>query len=93
MADTASALDVDDEVSLAGRRLRVVGLAEGVSYYFGAPTFFVPLADAQAIAFAGQPLAMAVATEGVPTSAPAGFQVLLPEQVEADLARILAGST
>ncbi|MDP9019323.1 MAG: ABC transporter permease [Actinomycetota bacterium] len=93
VADTAAALDVGDEVSLAGRRLHVVGLAEGVSYYFGAPTFFVPLADAQAVAFAGQPLAMAIATHGVPRSAPAGLEVLSPEQVEADLARILAGST
>jgi putative ABC transport system permease protein len=92
-ADTAAGVGLDRDVTLAGRRVRVVGLAEGISYYFAAPTFFVPLEDAQAIAFNGQPLAMAVATEGVPQSAPPGFQVLSPAQVETDLNRILAGST
>ncbi|HVM14440.1 MAG TPA: ABC transporter permease [Egibacteraceae bacterium] len=92
VADAALALDVGDEVSVGGQRLQVVGVASGISYYFGAPTFFVPLADAQAIAFA-EPLAMSVATEGVPQSVPPGFQVLSPEQVEADLARILEGGT
>jgi len=93
VADIAAGLGVGDEVFLAGRRLVVVGTAAGVSYYFGAPTFLVPLADAQAIAFAGQPFATAIATDGVPSSAPAGFQVLSPAEVEADLARILESST
>ena len=93
VADTAMGLDVGARVGVAGRQLQVVGLADGISYYFAAPTFVVPIEDAQAMAFAGQPLAMAVATEGTPGSAPPGFQVMSPDQVEEDLARILASST
>ena len=93
VADTVLGLDVGDQVSLAGRPVRVVGLAEGISYYFGQPTFVVPVEDAQAIAFGGQPFAMAVAVKGTPRLAPAGLQVMSPKQVEDDLARILAGST
>ncbi len=93
VADTAMGLEVGQRVGVAGRPLQVVGLAEGISYYFAAPTFVVPIEDVQAMSFAGQPFATAVATEGIPRSSPPGLQVMSPSEVEEDLARILASST
>lgn len=78
---------------VAGRDLRVVGLAEQVTWYFGTPTLFVSLADAQAIAFGGQSLATAVVTTGTPEVAPTGLRMLDEAQVVTDLQRPLKSST
>ncbi|MBV8693384.1 MAG: ABC transporter permease [Actinobacteria bacterium] len=95
VADTKLKLKVGQEITLGGHPLRVVGLASKVTYYFGTPTLFVDLADAQAIYFAGQPLAMAIVTKGVPAPSafvPAGLSVITPTQARADLARLLKSS-
>ena len=94
VADTKLKLHVGQTITLGGHSLRVVGLASDVTYYFGTPTLFVDLSDAQAIYFAGQPLAMAIVTKGVPAagSAPAGLSVISPAQARADLARLLKSS-
>lgn len=93
VADVALDVDVGDIVRAGGHDLEVVGLAEQVTWYFGTPTLFVTLQDAQAIAFRGQPLAMGVAIRGAPTAAPAGLLALTNEQVVADLERPLESST
>lgn len=93
MVDTELGLGIGEQVTVSGRTLRVVGLAEGVTYYFGQPTLLVPIEDAQAIAFGHQPLAMAIVTEGVPSIVPAGLQAISGQQVRADLERPLASST
>lgn len=95
VADTKLNLKVGQAITLGGHPLRVVGLATDVTYYFGTPTLFVDLSDAQAIYFAGQPLAMAIVTKGVPAGAaevPAGLTVITPAQARADLARLLKSS-
>ena len=93
VADRSLGLAVGDQVGVGGRTLRVVGVTTGVSYYFGRPTLLVPIADAQAIAFGGQPLATAVMVRGNPAAAPPGLRVMAPAEVRADLARALKSSS
>jgi putative ABC transport system permease protein len=93
VVDSDLGLGVGEQVTVSGQTLRVVGVAEGVTYYFGQPTLLVPIEDAQAIAFGRQPLAMAVITKGVPATVPAGLQAMSGQQVRTDLERPLASST
>ena len=93
VADTALGLRLGDRVELSGLDLQVVGLAEGVTWYFGTPTVFLAIQDTQALGFKGQPLAMTIITQGVPRSAPSGLQVLSDRQAQADLERPLASGT
>jgi putative ABC transport system permease protein len=88
VADTELGLAVGDRLELSGRRLEVVGLADRVTWFFGMPTLFLALEDAQAVAFGGQPLAMAVLTRGVPGGA-AGLERFSNAQAVADLERPL----
>ena len=73
VADAELGLRLGDRLELGGRQLEVVGLANHVTWYFRTPTLFLALEDAQAVAFSGQPLAMAVLTEGAPGAAPQGW--------------------
>ena len=50
-------------------------------------TLFMPVSDAQALAFRGLPLAMTVVTKGVPAAVPASLQAMTPAQVRTDLGR------
>jgi putative ABC transport system permease protein len=93
VADTALGLRPGDRIELSGRQLQVVGLADRVTWFFGTPTVFLALQDAQAVAFDHQPLAMAIVTEGVPRPAPAGLEVLSNEQATVDLERPLVRGT
>jgi putative ABC transport system permease protein len=88
VADTELGLAVGDRLELSGRRLEVVGLADRVTWFFGMPTLFLALEDAQAVAFGGQPLAMAVLTRGVPGGV-AGLERFSNTQAVADLERPL----
>ena len=87
VVDDALGIDVGDTIQLGDRRLAVVGVAGGVSFNFGLPTVFAALDDVQALAFAGQPLATAVVTEGVPASVPAGMRLLTNSEVLNDARR------
>jgi putative ABC transport system permease protein len=81
---------VGDRISVGGKPFRVVGKTDEGRYYFGIPTAFVSLHDAQDIVFKGQPLAMGIAVKGT-THAPPGTTALTDAQVEDDLNRPLAG--
>ena len=88
LADTRLGLHVGARAVANGHRLRVVGLVSGVTFNFGIPTLLMPVQDAQALAFAGQPLATAFITDGVPRTVPAGLQMVTEQQAIADLARV-----
>jgi putative ABC transport system permease protein len=89
VADTELGLAVGDRLELSGRRLEVVGLADRVTWFFGTPTLFLALEDAQAVAFGGQPLAMAVLTRGVPGGGAPGLERFSNQQAMTDLERPL----
>jgi putative ABC transport system permease protein len=83
-------VSVGQRLVVGGKAFRVVGKTAEGRYYFGVPTVFVSLRDAQEIVFKSQPLAMGIAVQGA-TRAPAGTTALTNAQVEDDLNRPLAG--
>ena len=87
VADTRLKLRLGDRVALGGRDFEVVGLADNVTWYFGTPTLFIPLGDAQRIVFGGQPLAMAVVARGKPSSVPNDLAVVSNQAARKDLER------
>jgi len=87
VVDTRLGLRLGQTIDVGGRQLRVVGTADGVTYFFGTPTVFMPISDAQDLAFRGQPLAMTVVTTGVPAEVPPSLQAMTPAQVRSDLQR------
>ena len=93
LLDTAFGIDIGESISVGGRRLEVVGTADGITYYFGTPTLFVLLEDAQAIGFSGRDLVTTVAVEGTVQSLSEGLTALSPAQVRTDLERPLANGT
>jgi putative ABC transport system permease protein len=93
VADTELGLRPGEWIELSGRQLQVVGLADQVTWYFGTPTLFLALEDAQAVAFDGQPLAMAILTQGMPRTELPGLEVLSNLQAMDDLERPLVRGT
>ena len=87
VVDTNLGIDVGEQVTVNGRDMTVVGRADGVTYFFGTPTVFMTLSDAQDQLFGGQPLAMAIATQGDPEDTPAGLTRMSNAEARADLAR------
>ena len=74
-------------VVISGKPERVVGKVGDLRYNFGVHTIFMTLEDAQNLSFAGQPLASAVITKGVPREPLDGLSVLTNDEVKADLQR------
>lgn len=93
VVDSSLGLHVGDRLQIGEGEFHVVGETSGVTYYAGQPVAFVPLADAQRLAFLGQPLASAVVTEGVPAAVPAGYRVLSDADVRDDLLRPLGNAS
>jgi putative ABC transport system permease protein len=87
VADTRLGLHRGQRVDIGGLPFEVTGTAHGVTYYFGGPTIFMNIEDAQALAFRGLPLAMTLVTKGVPRSVPPSLQAMTPAQVRTDLDR------
>jgi putative ABC transport system permease protein len=75
-----------ERVTVSGRSFKVVGTAR-TTYFAGTPVAFMTLADAQAIAFGGQPLATTLVTRGLPTELPDGLHRLTNDDVRHDLLR------
>jgi len=79
---------IGQQLVVGGTSFRVVGTTSAGRYYFGVPSVFMSLADAQEIVFKGQPLVMGIAVKGT-AHAPAGTTVRTNAQVEDDLNRPL----
>jgi putative ABC transport system permease protein len=87
VVDDSLGFRIGSTFDIAGHRSKVVGLAHGMTFNAGAPNVYMPIADAQAIAFEGRPVANAVLVRGRPTSVPHGLQVMENEAVYRDLLR------
>jgi putative ABC transport system permease protein len=92
VVDESLGVGIGETVEL-GKRFHVVGTYSGRTIFAGSPTAVVTLADAQDIAYAGQPLASAVLTQHLPTSVPPGYRALTNAGAEDDLARPLKEAT
>ena len=90
VVDVNLGVDIGGTIDLSGHKVTVVGVADNVSFYYGLPTVLTPIGDTQALAFFGQPLAMAIVTRGTPANAPPGLDVVPPVKVKEDLERPLA---
>ena len=84
VADRRLGLDLGDELVLVGTPLQVVGLVDGYTLLGGVPNVYATVADAQRIAFQGQPLVTSVVLRGAPSAPPAGLTVLTTDAVRAD---------
>jgi putative ABC transport system permease protein len=73
---------VGDQVEIASRTLRVVGIVHDSTALAGQPNVFLTVTGAQQLMFGGQPLVSAVGHGGTPAQVPAGYRVLDDEAIE-----------
>ena len=92
VADARLGAHLNDRVIVAGRSVLIVGTVSGVSYFAGEPALFIPIADAQAFAYDGRPLATAFLTLGVPQRLPEQLRMLTHREVIADMRRPLTSA-
>jgi putative ABC transport system permease protein len=88
--DDLTGVHVGGSLSVGHRSFTVVGTVSGQRLYAGLPLVYLPLADAQALAVGGQPLATAFLFPGPPATVPAGLKLLSRAQVQDDTLRPLA---
>lgn len=81
-----------DRVRVGGRSFDVVGILPGVSVFANVPVMFIPLEDAQAIAFDGRAAATAVLIRGQAPPLPDGLQAQTPHAAISDLKRPLVNA-
>jgi len=84
-ADPSLGIELGETTAINGHPFTIVGLTSGLSYAAGIYSMYVPLVDAQAIGYGGQPLATTVVTKGIPTEALDGFTTVDDAFVEDDL--------
>ncbi|MGH9274401.1 MAG: ABC transporter permease [Acidimicrobiales bacterium] len=84
-AERSIGIGIGERAVANGRPFTIVGLTSGLSYAAGIPVLYVPLVDAQAIGYGGQPLATTVVTKGTPTENLDGFLAVDNAFVEDDL--------
>jgi putative ABC transport system permease protein len=91
VVDDALDHSVGDTVLLGGKRFRVVGVANGISYLFGVPAIFLSLPDAQNLGAHGERAVSAIVTQGLPRHGeePAGLVRYTNRDVLADLNRVV----
>lgn len=85
-------LPVGTTFDIAGHRSRIVGYTHAMTYNAGSPNIYIPIADAQKLAFEGRPVANALLVRGIPVSVPRGLQVMSNDAVRRDLLRPLANA-
>lgn len=92
VVDRGTGAELGETVAIAGERFRVVGTVDERTYFGGQPVVYLPLADAQELAFNGQPLSNAIVFEGALAEPPPGLTTLSNGEVEEDMKRVLGGA-
>jgi putative ABC transport system permease protein len=80
---------IGGQFTVGGTTFHVVGTVSGQRLYAGLPVVYVPLQDAQAIAFAGQPMATAFLYGAPPAELPTTLRSLSNDEVKTDVLRPL----
>src|SRR5207302_5046828 len=89
VVDSKLGYGVGDRIVIGRWPFRVVGVVHGSTSTGGVPNVFLPIQDAQAMGFEGQPLATAIITKGVPARVPGGLTVMSNDTARADSLRPL----
>jgi putative ABC transport system permease protein len=88
ISTTLEGYRIGDRLVLAGHPFTVVGKVPSSTALAGVPNVFLTVADAQAVAFAGQPVATAIAYQGaIQGPLPAGLIALSNDGAREDLLR------
>lgn len=85
LPDATLGVGAGSALTIDGVPFRVGGVTHGKTYFAAIPTVTLSLAQAQRLHYGAIPEATAIVTRGVPSSVPAGFQVLSNSQVHRDL--------
>jgi putative ABC transport system permease protein len=90
VVDARTHIRVGSTLQLGSTQFSVVGTVKDRTLGAGIPLLYIPLADAQAALFGGQPIVTAVVTKGVPRSVPAGLQSFTPTELRNSTLKTLA---
>lgn len=98
IADVRLGREVGDQIPLGGRSVPVVALIRDTSFFFGAPTVFLPLPLVQDLMFAGRDVASAIMIQGELDGIDAGpsarsLSIVTNDDVRSDFERVLKSST
>jgi len=80
---------VGDDVQIASRRLRIVGIVENSTALANLPNIFFTTTGAQQVVYGGQPLVSAIGIRGTIGQIPAGYRGIDRAGAIADLLRLL----
>jgi putative ABC transport system permease protein len=92
VADVRSHATVGQHIRVGSKPFVVVGTVSNRTMLGGAPILYMPMADAQAVAFGGRPLVTAIVTSGATPHVPAGLKVLSSGAVETDTLSALSAA-
>ena len=65
---------IGDDVEIASRRLRIVGIVENSTALANLPNVFLTTAGAQQLVYGGEPLVASIGIRGTPAQLPAGYR-------------------
>jgi len=80
---------VGDEIEIASRRLRIVGIVEKSTALANLPNIFLTTAGAQQLVYGGQPLVASIGIRGTLDATPPGYRAVDRDGAIADLLRPL----
>jgi putative ABC transport system permease protein len=92
VVDRVAGFRLGDALAVGGHRFTVVGLTDNYTMNAGQATAYLPLADAQAVAFGGRDLISGVVLQGVPGHLPVGLAYMTRAQVLASMLRPMANA-
>jgi putative ABC transport system permease protein len=87
--DSSAGFELGRRFVVGSTEFSVVGVTEGLHFFAGLPAAYVPLSDAQEVAFGGGDFVTAFVTKGVPTRSIPGLKVTGNENARQDLMRPL----
>ena len=93
VVDDAVGSPVGGVVHIGSATLHVVGTVSGRTLLGGTPVIYTTIADAQAIAFGGEPFITTIVTTGTPTSTAPGYTTLTSHQVVQNTLDSLSSAT
>jgi putative ABC transport system permease protein len=92
VVDKLLGVHAGDTIAIRGRRFPVRSVVQDQTFFAGVPIVWMDLADAQQIAFDGEPLANVILTRGIPRRLPPGYGAVGRERARRDVLKPLEGA-